>query len=347
MSELTKYDAYTQSVANLFIEGLETGQGTWIRPWKVNELADLPHNPTTGKAYTRGNEALLNAKQQRLVAEGKNPDPGDNRWATYQQWLSVGGQVKKGEKATRCISKHFPKAQPSSTTTVEDGEAKEARENEAFSEQRRGPGISSFDLFHASQVSGVAPQEKREERPLDERIAKVLALVETSGAVVEHGGNVAAYTPARDVISMPERSRFKDDMAYASVLLHELGHWTGHASRLNREFSFNRSSEDYAREELRVEIFSFMCAQRLRLDFDPDMKSHLAYVAHWAELVKKDPAEVVKAARDADTICQHLNIPAPTFEKLPEVKRETQKTLPGLPPRPRPQASKPVHGLDR
>ena len=334
MTEPTKYAAYTQSVAQLFIEGLETGQGQWIRPWKADELADLPHNPTTGKPYTRGNETLLNAKQQKFVEEGKNKDPGDNRWATYQQWLSVGGQVRKGEKATRCISRHFPSNKPASPAP-EEQEREDDSKKATPSETRRGPGISSFDLFHASQVEGVKPREKLEERPLDERIARVLELVEASGAVVEHGGNVTCYTPARDVISMPERSRFKDDMAYASVLLHELGHWTGHPSRLNREFSFNRNGEDYAREELRVEIFSFMCAQRLRLDFDPDLENHMAYVADWSELVKKNPEEVVKATRDADTICQHLNIPAPTFEKLPEVERVQKKASSKLPPPPR------------
>lgn len=314
----TKYEEYTQTVANLFIEGVENGTAPWVKPWTADKLSDLPHNPTTGKPYTRGNEALLNARQTKLLETGKCEDAGDNRWATYNQWASVGGQVRRGEKSTTCISKHFSKAKAENDL----GNEKEEQEQQEVKSKSGGPGISSFYLFHASQVDGIEPRKKAQERPLDERIQGALDLVEKSGAKVEWGGGRAYYDLSRDVIRMPDRESFKNDMAYASTLLHELGHWTGNKNRLNRSFSFDRNSPEYAREELRAEMFSYMCAQRLGLDFDPDMDNHKAYVGDWVKSVKNDPSEIVKAARDADAICQHLNVPAPSYEKMPQIDRE-------------------------
>lgn len=320
---LSKYDAYTQTVADLFLEGLQSGDSKWIKPWKADDLPSLPHNPTTGRAYTRGNAVLLDAKQFQRAAEGLAADPTDNRWATYNQWLSVGGQVRKGEKSTRCISVNF-KSEEKKAHQEKDEEPK-VDQGKADKKGSQFAGVSTFDLFHASQVDGIPSQPKAAARPLDDRIQAVLDLVEKSGAKVIEGGSQAYFMPSVDAIRMPERSKFKDDMAYASVLLHELGHWTGHQSRMAREFSYDKGSEKYAKEELRVEIFSFMAAQRLGLDFDPDLENHQAYVKIWAKSIQNDPAEVVKAARDADDICEYLGVPAPTFEKLPEVERAQSK----------------------
>ena len=340
-NEPSAYEKHQAALAGVFQRGLEDKTLVYVKPWKVDELADLPHNPTTGKPYTRSNEALLGSVQAQLVEEGKCTDPGDNRWATYAQWTSVGGQVRKGEKQTVGISKHFSKAKDGVEKKEDQKPGDEpAQPSESDKEKSDKPkfSISSFGLFHASQVDGIAPRAKPSERPLDERIQSVLDLVEQSGATVEHGGNKAYYHPARDVIRMPERAAFDDDMKYARVLLHELGHWSGAKGRLDRPFSFDREGPEYAREEMRVEVFSYMSAQRLGLDFNPEDGQHQAYVAQWAKNVKDDPAEITKAVRDASNICDYLKVPSPTYEILPEVVRDQTKekanTLKGPKPPP-------------
>ena len=45
---------------------------------------------------------------------------------------------------------------------------------------------------------------------------------------------------------------------FYATALHELGHWTGHSSRLNRPILNKFGTPDYAREELRAEISSMM-----------------------------------------------------------------------------------------
>lgn len=341
----TKYEAYAASVGESFVQGLNDSSGPWTKSWKAGELPDLPHNPTTGKAYTRGNAALLNMRQGKLIDAGKCNDPSDNRWGTYNHWTSVGGQVRKGEKATICICPVMVKTKTDMVKDKTDSDKQENKpevvnlpeeQKDQAKKQNTRAAISNFGLFHASQVDGVKPQEKREQRPMDERIQCVLDLVEKSGAKVEHGGDQAYYKPDRDVIRMPDRSLFRDDMHYATTLLHELGHWTGASGRLNREFSFDRGSPEYAREELRVEIFSFMCAQCLDLPFNPEDGGHQKYVAMWAKAVDQDPGEIVKATRDASVICQYLKVPEPTFEIMQKLEQKREHTTTPTGPKPPP-----------
>src|SRR6516225_7787151 len=47
----------------------------------------------------------------------------------------------------------------------------------------------------------------------------------------------AACCPATDSIHLPLKEQFPSAGDYYSTLLHELGHWTGHPARLNRDLS--------------------------------------------------------------------------------------------------------------
>ncbi|HHQ4590751.1 TPA: zincin-like metallopeptidase domain-containing protein, partial [Aeromonas veronii] len=84
------------------------------------------------------------------------------------------------------------------------------------------------------------------------------------------------------------------------VALHELGHATGHASRLNRDLSGRFGSESYAKEELRAEIGSLLIGDELEIGHDPGQ--HAAYVKSWVKVLKEDPKEILRAARDAEAI---------------------------------------------
>lgn len=71
-----------------------------------------------------------------------------------------------------------------------------------------------------------------------------------------------AFFSSSDYIGMPHRDKFKSLEGYYGVLLHELAHWTGHPSRLNRGLFNAFGSEEYAREELVAELASvFLCAE--------------------------------------------------------------------------------------
>ena len=59
----------------------------------TSETVAAPKNIQTDKPYRGGNSVYLSVTQ---TAKGYS----DNRWATYKQISEMGGQVRKGEKAT-------------------------------------------------------------------------------------------------------------------------------------------------------------------------------------------------------------------------------------------------------
>jgi antirestriction protein ArdC len=128
------------------------------------------------------------------------------------------------------------------------------------------------------------------------------------GAVVSGGSDRAAYSPGLDRIVMPALSAFTDTAAYDATLLHELTHWTGHKSRLDRDFSKSKRFGDdaYAFEELVAEIGSaFACA---RLGVDGQLQ-HASYLASWIKVLRADKYAIFSAAREAEKACDLL-VPA-------------------------------------
>ena len=114
----------------------------------------------------------------------------------------------------------------------------------------------------------------------------------------------AFYSVGRDSIHMPSRSQFKDQAAYYGVLLHEHGHWTGAATRLNRDLSGAFGSESYAIEELRAELFSYFISDQLGIPHDPTR--HASYVQSWIRALQNDKNEIFRAARDAEQITEYV-----------------------------------------
>lgn len=147
-----------------------------------------------------------------------------------------------------------------------------------------------------------------------ERHAQCEALIAAAGVRIEHdGGNQAFYRPATDSVHVPEFKQFRTVDGYYATLLHELGHATGHPSRLKRDLSGPFGSPAYAREELRAEIASMMAGERLGIGHDPGQ--HVAYVKHWIQILRDDPHEIARACKDAESICAHLQVPR--FEREP------------------------------
>lgn len=104
---------------------------------------------------------------------------------------------------------------------------------------------------------------------------------------------------------MPPRAAFATPQGYCGALLHELGHWTGAPTRLNRDLRNRFGSHDYAREELRAEIGQVMVCAELGIA-DCDFSNNAAYVAGWLERLRDDRKEIFRAASDAQRIADYL-----------------------------------------
>ena len=171
---------------------------------------------------------------------------------------------------------------------------------------RRIPLLRAFTLFHASQIDGIpdyVPPTIAEAPWRAPEAAEII--LANSGAVVRIGGERAFYSPATDHIQMPPHAAFATAEGYCGTLIHELWHWTGAESRLNRDLRNRFGSHDYAREELRAEIGQMMVCAELGIA-DCDFTNNAAYVASWLEKLRSDRKEIFRAAADAQRIADYL-----------------------------------------
>jgi antirestriction protein ArdC len=106
---------------------------------------------------------------------------------------------------------------------------------------------------------------------------------------------------------MPPQGAFATSEGFCGTLVHELGHWTGAESRLNRDLRNRFGSHDYAREELRAQIGQMMVCGELGIAVsDSDFSNNAAYLATWLEKLRSDRKEIFRAAADAQRIADYL-----------------------------------------
>lgn len=282
---------FHQRVADKLIEQLKQGTAPWQKPWEATGSSGLPFNPTTGKRY-RGVNVL------NLMSEGR----GDNRWLTYKQAAAQGAQVRKGEKGSLVQYWQFEEeraVRDEGGKPVLDAEGRQMKEKVALERPRAFYAV----VFNAEQIDGLPPvaTTTHDWNPME----RAEAILKGSGAkITEEAGDRAFYRPSTDSITLPMRSQFPSADRFYATALHELGHWTGHPNRLDRDLAHPFGSEGYAREELRAEIASLITGQELQIGHDPEQ--HAAYVGSWIKVLEDDPLEIVRAASDAEKIHTYI-----------------------------------------
>lgn len=306
---MQKKKPFYEQVAEKLIEQLRQGTAPWQKPWDGGGLPDfMPHNAITGRRYRGINNLWLQAQGRK-----------DPRWITYKQASSIGAQVRRGEKGTVVEYWQFTEEVTKTDAKGQEIIGKDGKpEKETVRLER--PKVFHAVVFNGEQIDGLPPLKPR---PLswnpDERAEKIL---KNSGAVINHQhGDRAFYSPSRDSITLPLREQFASPGAYYETALHELGHWTGHTDRLNRDLSHPFGSEGYAREELRAEIASLMLSQELGVSFNPDQ--HASYVASWITALQDDPMEIMRAASDAEKIQGYVM----AFEQIQEIEQQNEAAV--------------------
>jgi len=297
----------------------EHGQLIWRAGWNdpnaAPGLLTGAWNPTTGRSY-RGMNTIS------LLAERIDKGYDDSRWMTYKQALSVGGQVRKGERSTTIVYWDFSKV-GSNSPQGQEGEWSE--DEQKFNRPIPRPGF----VFNAAQIDGLPPAPTLV-MPTSIRNIRVRELLEKHGPKLHHdGGNRAFYMPATDSIHLPKFQAFETPEAYHATLLHELSHWTGSQLRLARNLTGKFGSESYAREELVAELSSVLIQDRLGISPGAaHFENHVAYLQHWEKLLKDDSKALFRAAAQAERVVGFLGIPEYEYPMLPVINKEQEAEKP-------------------
>lgn len=259
-------DIYSE-ITNRIIAQLEQGTAPWVKPWKAG-TSGLPFNYLTKKAYRGINVPLL------YMSGFSN-----SAWLTYKQAAQLGGYVRKGEKGTPIVF-----------FTMLERDSKESP-----GKKTRFPMIRYYTVFNVSQCDGLnIPVPTVIDAPVSDDNAEAEAML--SHAQIHHGQDKAFYAPALDFIGLPDASAFKTKADYYATALHELTHWTGHATRCNREYGKKFGDDAYAREELVAEMgAAFLCA----MTGVEGKLQHAEYIASWLKILREDKRAVFTAASAA------------------------------------------------
>jgi antirestriction protein ArdC len=275
-----------KKVADKVIEQMKTHGTGWAKPWTTKGLSDehIATSMSTKNAYQGINTLILGI--EKAVCGYST-----GQWATFKQWKTRGANVIKGQKSTMVV--FFKKI------NVKD----EASDNE--NDTITIPLMRTFNVFNADQVDGYEPPvyEKIERRE-PQTVANQLAL-DVGAEVKNNAGDRAFYSPNKDFINMPLIEQFKNDNLYASTLLHELGHWTGHDTRLKRNLKNSFGTQDYAYEELVAELTNAMLCGSLNVDIEP-RPDHAKYLNGWIEKLKNKPETIFRACAMAQTASNYL-----------------------------------------
>lgn len=273
MSTHQKTDPY-KVVTQRITAALKEGIVPWHQPWRST---GGPLSLSTKQPYRGINVWTLTATSMLYGYESP-------WWVTFKGAKDRGGSVRKGEKGTPVVFWKFVERPSKDDPT----------------EITRIPFLRYFTVFNTEQVDDLEVPEI-EQLADHEEIADAQEIIDNyiadAGPKYGHGGDRAFYRPSTDKVTMPKLAQFESADAYYSVAFHELGHSTGHKSRLDRKGITEIKpfgTEDYSREELVAEMTSAFVGSEAGIDvYYPQ---HAAYLASWMRNLGDDPKLVVHAA---------------------------------------------------
>lgn len=257
----------TERIVNL----LSQGTVPWHKPWQIK--TGMPRNLITQKPYRGINVFLL------MAMNYESPN-----WLTLRQANALGGTIKPGEKSCPVV---FWKPMK-----VKDKETQE---------EKKIPSLRLYHVFNVAQCAGLKNIPPSNEAAFTMTAPADIVAHMPQAPVIKHGMAMAAYSPAQDVVNMPDRQRFGAEDNYHATLFHELVHSTGHEKRLKRAGITERNgygSEPYGKEELIAEMGSaFLCGQAGIVDRTINYSA--SYLEGWLKALKQDKTLLVHAAAQA------------------------------------------------
>ncbi|MCX5871084.1 MAG: zincin-like metallopeptidase domain-containing protein [Deltaproteobacteria bacterium] len=290
-----------EEITERIINSLEAGVIPWTRPWETARYGEQ-RNAVTDRSYRGVNIMLLN-----LVANMKGFV--DTRWMTFRNAEKLGGHVKKGEKGTGIVFWQFLKAMEQKGSSAVDSED---------AKQKMVPFVRMYTVFNVEQCENIELSPLKitvgPEGTKNLEAEKIISLPN-----LKYGGSRAYYSQSKDHIVLPVREAFENLDFYFSTAYHEILHWSGHPSRLNRKLGIRFGDQDYAFEELVAEIGAAFLGAGTGIPFEG--MRHPEYLNFWLQILKKDNRAIftaaAKAQAAADFVLDKVGLSVIENEQMP------------------------------
>lgn len=175
----------------------------------------------------------------------------------------------------------------------------------------------SYTVFNAEHlISRENEKTYLENNPVNEyeEINQKIEYVEFEKKLIENmnitfeevnNSDQAYYNPSRDIVSLPNKNQFYNEVTRLATLIHELGHATGHQSRLNRDLTGRFGTEKYAIEEFIVELNAVFMLDYLQVDYI-ELNNHLSYLDSWNSIISNSPKIIFNAIRTSLKIKEYM-----------------------------------------
>ena len=304
------YDKLTpqrKQLVDAVLKNLNNYGALWQQGWIS---AGAPVSAITGKKYHGINNFFL------TIAAMAN-EYSDNRWATFKQIKDKGWEFKTDAEGNSLgkgagVAIEFFELRDKETKQPFDRhvlDGMSADEREEYMKENIFPLRKYYRVFNGDVIQGIPEQEKHEvdTSGYSERAEAILKTWTETESPIIYGGNEAYYQKATDRIHLPQRDQFYDLQEFYGTALHEVGHSTGHKSRLNRNMGDGFGTPSYAEEELRAEIASMFIAQDLGINIgESHVQNNAAYIQYWKDKIVENPNVLFTAIADADRITKFV-----------------------------------------
>jgi antirestriction protein ArdC len=267
-----------KAIADRIATKMESEGLFWRKPWKANEKR--PVNGVSGRAYTGLNSFFLRGRFN------------DHRWYTAGHMKK--NQIKwegKGEMIYGwfCTMRSYsPKRH--------DEKGKEI--------QWASMALKYWYVWNHEQTN--LPQADHSEHevidfvPIEKAHNVLTAYIEREEIDFRHEGASAYYSPVADRVVLPPENTFKSAEHYYGVAFHEIGHSTGHKTRLKRDIANVFGDHKYSFEELVAEMTSCYVSHECGIDNQEILDNSAAYIQNWSKKLKEAPEGFIKACRRAE-----------------------------------------------
>lgn len=316
-----KLSPQQQLLVEQVLDNLEKGAGLWKQGWTVS---GAPESAITGKKYRGINNFFLTLVS---LSQGYS----DNRWATFKQMEDNGWHFKTDEEgkslgkgagvSVEFYTLHDKQTKKPFDKSVLDG--MDADEKQDYMKENVFPIRKFYRVFNGDLIDGIPEREKRTIDPNDrvERADTFMKNWSDHESEIIYGGSEAYYSPKTDKTHIPNEEDFISMQEFYSTSFHEIGHSTGHSSRLNRDLANKFGTPEYAEEELRAEIASMFLGQEFGITADAnDIRNNSAYIQSWKEKIKENPNVLFTAISDANNIAKYIVEKEREFNAVKEVE---------------------------